>query len=1355
MGEFSVALDETARKLSGINADELQELSASAAQLGVRGSKSILNFAATMGKLNIATNINGPDGAAQVASILQLSGANIDQVGKLGDLLTTLGNNLGGLRGGEQSILDNATLLAQATAKFKLSYQDIVAIAGAGAKLQFKPELFGSVVGRTFNQLENAAVNNTKAMRDFSAATGITAEQFEKLIKENPAEALDDFLKVMKATADGGGSMQQFLQDWNLYAEENQRVLGTLSQQNDARKLSRDLVAQQMAIQSQANAALEQEYKTVNDTLNNNIKNLGDSFTLLQKDVGAAFDPLAKGSVKTAVWVLDGLDATLKGLGPTTQSVAVGVTALAVAALPLASAFRLAGAAFAYGWPLLATTGGWLVTAGRGAVSFGTAIRGAASVMTSFEGVLLATGSTAAILSSRLAPVAKLLGSIAVYYGAYEGAKSLLEGPQDNEKKYTTGFGVQDFIRNGGDAAEAWWNGYTKEDETKARAYTADEARKREMAKAFGPLGASAGSNDDTTVNGRKVTVALRLIEEQMNNIKKLDTWTEQNKQVQEYRVALDQLAKISAKQAPGQGDAVSSKELARLNTLYDVAKRLADPTAQRVYELEKEQAMTGAVTKEQKNQLEISEAILGVREEKGIIDQEEIERLTKVLQQTQAIRAAAEAEKQNYQLDNQLAAARQRSSLGQQQVEIEQRIADLIREQGLNQEQANNLRQKMTDIANLQAFNQLADTADPVTAAIRHWVDDSRRLKDAYENGLIPTAEKYAQIQQNLDRQTQQARDPIGFRVKSMREELQAAQYVGDQAEIERDLIADINQLKDQGVAVTVQQEQALRDYITSMYQLKTAQEASLQAWAAGLGTWQKQLGELQMSTADAISDGLVDGFVDGDWKDAAQNMLKNIAKTYLKSGIDAVMAGIIQKTGIGDNGGKKAFANAAAAAGQLDGLGQAALTANTAYVNAGSVIIGGGAGSAPLGSVARSALGPVGGTQFGSRVGSSVDFARAGNTSISDYISLVAQANGIDPSVALRVARSEGGVNSWNMQSLATRPDGSREQSFGPYQLYMNGGLGNKFQAATGLDPRLAQNGPAGVNYALQYASQNGWGSWYGAGKAGISNMQGIGTVAPEQIARARAELAKLGNAAQTTGSMTAAAGTNVGSFSQQVQQTGPAAQTAGNNVQQMNTKLASTTPNVSTFASTLGSTSASAAGATTNFAGLGQGLAGLFSSIGGSLGGGAGQGLGILGSLFSFMFHHNGGLAGQGTPGIGFGSWSGVRKFHTGGGDGLNQDEYRAVLKQGERVLTEDDDNRTQKLLKAKGKSAVSGGMNVGGISVNVNAAGGTGDKAKDEEYSRNLGKTIAAAIDQQMTEWTLNQMRPGGILSGGKK
>lgn len=109
-----------------------------------------------------------------------------------------------------------------------------------------------------------------------------------------------------------------------------------------------------------------------------------------------------------------------------------------------------------------------------------------------------------------------------------------------------------------------------------------------------------------------------------------------------------------------------------------------------------------------------------------------------------------------------------------------------------------------------------------------------------------------------------------------------------------------------------------------------------------------------------------------------------------------------------------------------------------------------------------------------------------------VEQYIRQAAARRGIDPNIAVRVARSEGlapGV--W--QSNVVK-NGRRETSYGPYQLLVGGGLGDKFKRQTGMDPSDPSSVYAQVDFALDEASQGGWGPWYGAAKVGVGRWDGL---------------------------------------------------------------------------------------------------------------------------------------------------------------------------------------------------------------------------------------------------------------------
>ena len=112
--------------------------------------------------------------------------------------------------------------------------------------------------------------------------------------------------------------------------------------------------------------------------------------------------------------------------------------------------------------------------------------------------------------------------------------------------------------------------------------------------------------------------------------------------------------------------------------------------------------------------------------------------------------------------------------------------------------------------------------------------------------------------------------------------------------------------------------------------------------------------------------------------------------------------------------------------------------------------------------------------------------------------YIRQKAAELGIDPDIAVRVAKSEGlRENTWQADGMLSY---GREQSYGPFQLHNapageRPGMGNDFVNATGLNPANPDTWDEGIDFALQQARKGGWGPWFGAKKEGITGMMGIG--------------------------------------------------------------------------------------------------------------------------------------------------------------------------------------------------------------------------------------------------------------------
>ena len=115
--------------------------------------------------------------------------------------------------------------------------------------------------------------------------------------------------------------------------------------------------------------------------------------------------------------------------------------------------------------------------------------------------------------------------------------------------------------------------------------------------------------------------------------------------------------------------------------------------------------------------------------------------------------------------------------------------------------------------------------------------------------------------------------------------------------------------------------------------------------------------------------------------------------------------------------------------------------------------------------------------------------------------FIVQEALKRGIDPAIALAVAKSEG-FNGYT---------GDSGSSFGAFQLHYGNiasggnavsGLGDVFTAQTGLDARDPTTEREQIKFALDQAAQSGWSPWHGwkgDPRAGLTGAHGPGEAPP----------------------------------------------------------------------------------------------------------------------------------------------------------------------------------------------------------------------------------------------------------------
>jgi hypothetical protein len=115
-----------------------------------------------------------------------------------------------------------------------------------------------------------------------------------------------------------------------------------------------------------------------------------------------------------------------------------------------------------------------------------------------------------------------------------------------------------------------------------------------------------------------------------------------------------------------------------------------------------------------------------------------------------------------------------------------------------------------------------------------------------------------------------------------------------------------------------------------------------------------------------------------------------------------------------------------------------------------------------------------------------------------IEEVIAQEATLRNIDPKVAIAIFRSEG---AGNYQSQIPRSGkgvhNGKEASFGPYQLFTGGGLGNEYEKNTGrnlLEDNTMDGITNQIRFSLDAAVDQGWTPWYGRKHAGVGTRDGL---------------------------------------------------------------------------------------------------------------------------------------------------------------------------------------------------------------------------------------------------------------------
>lgn len=300
--DMDAAITDMARRLP-FSRKELLEIAQAGGQLGVQGVKDLTLFTDTIAKLGSASDLSGEAAATALTRILNVTGEGIERIDTFASVIVALGNNFAA---SESEIASVATQVAQATAQFHVSSDQVAGLAAALRSVGVQAELGGSTVGVAFRQIDAAIRGGGEQLKLLQQLTGLTGDQLRQTFQTDAAAVFQAFVEGLGRTIASGGSAADTLARLGLQGDEVLKVLPTLAQRSD--EVGRAL---QLAGNEARNAtALQTEFERAAATLSAELERTGNTLNELAVAFGKALAPeVAEASAALREFVQASIDS--------------------------------------------------------------------------------------------------------------------------------------------------------------------------------------------------------------------------------------------------------------------------------------------------------------------------------------------------------------------------------------------------------------------------------------------------------------------------------------------------------------------------------------------------------------------------------------------------------------------------------------------------------------------------------------------------------------------------------------------------------------------------------------------------------------------------------------------------------------------------------------------------------------------------------------------------------------------------------------------------------------------------------------------------------------------------------------
>lgn len=242
----------------GMTATEVAQIATMGGQLGVSIDK-LGEFTTMAGQMAVAFGISAEEAGNAAAKLANVFNMPIEQVGELGDVINTLGNNMAAK---EREIVDAMLRVGGTARQFGLAKEEVAGLTAAMIALGKPPEVASTAINALLTKLQTAQ-NQGAGFADGLKMIGTSADEMADNIAQNPQQALSGFLEKLGQLDDRQRSMVSVKLFGAEYADDINLLVGSLGTYNQALGLATDKTATAGAMQKEFQAQMDTAAKKV------------------------------------------------------------------------------------------------------------------------------------------------------------------------------------------------------------------------------------------------------------------------------------------------------------------------------------------------------------------------------------------------------------------------------------------------------------------------------------------------------------------------------------------------------------------------------------------------------------------------------------------------------------------------------------------------------------------------------------------------------------------------------------------------------------------------------------------------------------------------------------------------------------------------------------------------------------------------------------------------------------------------------------------------------------------------------------------------------------------------------------